>query len=56
MSLMLLALAQLCSYLGLDGLESSQTHSLFVFCLHLPQQKQYHSLLLQLDVTVQSHP
>lgn len=54
MSLKLLALTQLCSYLDLDGFESSlKPHSL---CFHLPQEKQCHSLLLQLDVTVQSHP
>lgn len=35
---------------------ANHTLPFFVFCLHLPRQKQCHSLLLQLDVTVQSHP
>lgn len=38
------------------ALSPLKPHSLSLFCLHLPQQKQCHSLLLQLDVTVRSHP
>lgn len=54
---MLLALAQLCSYLDLDGFWVLTNHTPSLYsAFHLPQQKQCHSLLLQLDVTVQSHP